>query len=116
MRAGTSGSGTAVRKHRSAEPGVGRCALVELVAGLVQVDLLRPEGQRLASGAEGDDFHAEHARVERTGRRRPARSAPGGPGCRSSCGFSEAIRRAHLRVVQQVLASPVMVIRPDSIT
>src|ERR1700721_306110 len=37
---------------------------LELLAPLVQVNLLRPERQRLASLPEGDDLHPQHARIE----------------------------------------------------
>src|SRR3546814_4171704 len=37
---------------------------VELPVGLVQVDLLLPEGQRPATGAEGDGRHAQPVPVE----------------------------------------------------
>ena len=39
----------------------------DLLASLVQVDLLAAEGQGLAPAGEGDGVHAEHTRVEGAG-------------------------------------------------
>jgi hypothetical protein len=44
-----------------------QCLGLELLAGLVKVDLAGPEGQRGAPGAEGHHVHAEGLGVERDG-------------------------------------------------
>jgi len=57
-----------VRKHRSAEPGIGTAALgLELSARLVEVDLLLTECQGVAAFAEEQGLHAEDSLVEVAG-------------------------------------------------